>query len=604
MSDILIDYQPTPKQLVFHTTRANEVLYGGAAGGGKSKAIVMDALARCLKYPGTHAYLFRRTYTELEDTLIKEAKSSYPKAIAHYNVGRHDMELINGSACHFRHCASVQDMYNYAGAEIHWLYIDELTSFEREIYDFLKTRLRAKKSLGIEPVVRCASNPGNIGHSWVKSMFVDAGPYLSLVTHIEESKTLGRKKRFTTQYIPALATDNPYITDDYIFELERKPKALREALLMGHWDSFEGQVFTEWVNLPEHYEDRIGTHVISPFTIPPNWPRYMVFDHGYSKPFACLWFAVDSYGRAYAYREWYGFDGTPNKGLYMTPRAIARGILEREQEEAQAGIAVDHIADPAIFDRSRGDSVADQMRDLGTGLGVVFRKGDNQRMAGLMQVHERLAFGQDGKPMMYFFDTCHEVIRTLPSLPYSLVKTEDVDTDAEDHCVTGDTLVLTERGWQRMDALDALTVVGHDGQYHRFADHRLTQKQVPVLRLTTEDGRTVTATPNHRFLLASGEWKRLDELRPGDELMEVQDAGNGMLIVKSVEPAGIADVYNMEVEDTHDYVVNGGFVAHNCYDCVRYFAQARPLAAFDPRHPRKKKFSPYDDDRDQEVNGW
>lgn len=77
-----------------------------------------------------------------------------------------------------------------------------------------------------------------------------------------------------------------------------------------------------------------------------------------------------------------------------------------------------------------------------------------------------------------------------------------------------------------------------------------------------------------------------------------------MLIVKSVEPAGIADVYNMEVEDTHDYVVNGGFVAHNCYDCVRYFAQARPLAAFDPRHPRKKKFSPYDDDRDQEVNGW
>lgn len=227
MADVSIDYSPTPKQCLFHTSTANEVLYGGAAGGGKSKAIVMDALARCLRYPETHAYMFRRTYTELEDTLIKEAKSSYPKAIANYNVGRHDMELFNGSVIHFRHCASVADMYNYAGAEMHWLYIDELTSFEREIYDFLKTRLRAKKSLGIEPVVRCASNPGNIGHSWVKSMFVDAGPYGSLVKHSERSAVLKKTKTFTTQYIPALATDNPYITDDYIFELERKPKALR-----------------------------------------------------------------------------------------------------------------------------------------------------------------------------------------------------------------------------------------------------------------------------------------------------------------------------------------------------------------------------------------
>lgn len=219
MAVIDIDYSPTPKQCLFHTSTANEVLYGGAAGGGKSKAIVMDALARCLRYPETHAFMFRRTYTELEDTLIKEAKSSYPKAIANYNVGRHDMELLNGSVIHFRHCSAVADMYNYAGAEIHWLYIDELTSFEKEIYDFLKTRLRAKKSLGIEPVVRCASNPGNIGHSWVKTMFVDAGPYMSLVKHEEISQVLRRKKIFTTQYIPAFATDNPYITDDYIFEL-------------------------------------------------------------------------------------------------------------------------------------------------------------------------------------------------------------------------------------------------------------------------------------------------------------------------------------------------------------------------------------------------
>lgn len=420
--------------MLFHTTTANEVLYGGAAGGGKSKAIVMDALSRCLRYPETHAYMFRRTYTELEDTLIKEAKASYPKALARYNVGRHDMELINGSVIHFRHCSSVADMYNYAGAEMHWLYIDELTSFEREIYDFLKTRLRAKRSLGIEPVVRCASNPGNIGHSWVKSMFVDAGPYMSYVKHTEKSQTLKRTKTFTTQYIPALATDNPYITDDYIFELERKPKQLRLALLEGHWDAFEGQVLSEWVDDPTHYQDRNGTHVIEPFTIPLHWPRYFAFDHGYSKPFACIWAASDEAGRLYVYREWYGSDGVPDHGLYLSPKEIAKGIWDREEQERLDNLRIDRVCDPAIFDRSRGDSVADMMRNFdGYGHGIIFRKGDHERLPGLQQVHERLRFDQDGRPMMYFFKTCRDCIRTLPALPYDKTRVEDVDSKSEDH---------------------------------------------------------------------------------------------------------------------------------------------------------------------------
>ena len=433
MPRIEVNYVPTPKQQLFHTTTANEVLYGGAAGGGKSKAIVMDALARCLKYPGTHAYLFRRTYTELEDTLIKEAKASIPKGIGKYNVSRHDWSLFNGSVLHFRHCASVQDMYNYAGAEIHWLYMDELTSFEYEIYTFLKTRLRAIKALGIEPVVRCASNPGNIGHGWVKAYFVDAGPYMSLITRTEKSEVLGREKKFTVQYIPAYATDNPYITEDYIFELERKPKALRDALLYGHWDAFEGQVFTEWTSSEEHFMDRRYTHVIEPFEIPLDWPRYMGFDHGYTRPWAAGWFAVAPDKRLYMYRELYGATG-PNKGDEKSPREIARAIVEAEELERRENIRVDRIADPAIFDRSRGDSVADLMRDMdGRMGGPIFRKGDNNRLNGLMQVHERLRFNEAGLPGVQFFKTCYNTIRTLPALPYSLTKVEDVDTDAEDH---------------------------------------------------------------------------------------------------------------------------------------------------------------------------
>lgn len=435
MASVALDYRPTPKQAMFHASKANEILYGGAAGGGKTKAIIMDALFRCLKWPGTEAWVFRRTYSELEDTDIKEAKASYPKELATYNAGRHEMQLVNGSTIKFRHCASVADMYNYKGAEIQWLYFDELTSFEFEIYDFLKTRLRAKKSLGVVPVVRSSSNPGDIGHGWVKKMFVDAAPYMQIFTREIVSKATGKKKVFQMQYIPSLATENPHIGDDYIFQLESKPEALRNALLFGDWNAFEGQVFTEWADKPEHYRDRLWTHVVEPFEIPLNWPRYMSFDYGYSRPFSCGWWAVAPDRTVYRYREWYGCEpNRPNIGLKLTPQQIAQGIVEREKNcEAAEGLKVLRIADPAIFDRSRGESIAQIMEPSGARPGVYFSPGDHNRLPGKAQFHERLRFDEAGRPKMQVFSTCVDFIRTIPTLPYSLTKVEDIDSDAEDH---------------------------------------------------------------------------------------------------------------------------------------------------------------------------
>ena len=436
MPTCVINYQPTKKQAMFHASPANEILYGGAAGGGKTKALIMDALFRCLKWPNTVAVIFRRTYQELEDTDIKEAQSSYPESIATYNAGRHEYRLVNGSKILFRHCENAADRFRYSGLEAQHMYFDELTTFEQVVYDFLKTRLRAKRSLGCVPIVKSASNPGNIGHGWVKKLFVDAGPYMEIRTQEVYSETLHKTKKIKTQYIPSLATENPYITDDYIFELEQKPEALRRALLNGDWDSFEGQVFKEWKDDPAHYKDRLWTHVIEPFDIPADWPRYFGFDHGYSKPFSCGWFAMGPDGCLYRYKEWYGCKPRQaNVGIELTPAQITEGILEREAPEIRDNIKVLRVADPAIFDKSRGDSVADQMAPgfYGRRQGVVFDKGDNARIAGKMQMHERLRFDEHGRPKLQVFSTCKDFIRTVSTLPYSETKPEDIDTDAEDH---------------------------------------------------------------------------------------------------------------------------------------------------------------------------
>ena len=228
-------------------------------------------------------------------------------------------------------------------------------------------------------------------------------------------------------------TDNLALLEsdpDYLSRLEALPPKLRKAWLDGDWDIFEGRFFEEFKNDPAHYLDRRFTHVIAPFDVPQSWTVVRSFDFGFAKPFSCDWWAVDYDGRAYLIHQLYGCTGTPNEGVKWHPDRIFSEIAAIEKSHRNLrGRRITGVADPSIWDRSRGDAIV----DFADRHGVYFDKGDNQRLTGWMQCHYRLSFDENGLPMVYFFETCKDAVRTLPLLQFSDVNPEDLNTNEEDH---------------------------------------------------------------------------------------------------------------------------------------------------------------------------
>lgn len=216
----------------------------------------------------------------------------------------------------------------------------------------------------------------------------------------------------------------------YIARLASMPEAEKNALLYGDWDSFSGQVFTEWRDKKEHYQDRLHTHVIEPFKVPNDWAIVCAMDWGYSRPFSVGWYAVDRDRRMYRIREYYGCNGSPNVGLKLEPTEVAIKIKEIENEDINLrGKTIRRVGDPAIWGSQGTQSVGELMERER----VSFDKGINDRLSGKMQMHHRLRFDEDGIPMFYVFNTCKHFIRTIPELVYDDSDVEDVNTDGEDH---------------------------------------------------------------------------------------------------------------------------------------------------------------------------
>lgn len=428
-------WTPQPRQAEFMRRGEYEVLYGGAAGGGKSEALVMEAL-RQVSRPHYKGLILRKSFPQLSE-IVEKSLFYYPRAFprAKYNASEHYWLFPSGARICFGSMQRTEDRVKFQGKSYDFIGFDELTHFTWDEYSYMFSRNRANGG-GTVSYIRATANPGGVGHGWVKARFITpAPPGVPVVENAEVRFPDGSVRSFPRSrvFVPSTVFDNAALLandPEYVSRLAMLPPAEKAALLYGDWDSFTGQVFSEWRDDPDGYVSRRGTHVIAPFAIPHGWSVYRGFDFGYSKPFSVGWYAVDGDRRVYRIRELYGCAGAPDVGVRWEPTRIAREILEIERTDPNLkGRYIHGIADPAIFDESRGDSVAALMERQG----VFFERGDNARIAGKMQLHDRLAFDERGEPSFYVFNTCRNFIRTLPALVYSQVNPEDVDTTQEDH---------------------------------------------------------------------------------------------------------------------------------------------------------------------------
>lgn len=427
-------WSPQPKQARFMRAWQDEALYGGAAGGGKSEALVMEALRQCDK-PYYKGLILRKTFTmmgELEDKTYKYYPRIYPGC--RYNKASHEWTFPSGAKVRFGHMQHTSSKMQYQGQAFDFIGFDELTQFTRDEYMYLMSRNRSNGA-GMRCYIRATANPGGIGHGWVKERFVTAmKPTETIWEAVDVTYPDGHVEQMSKSrvFIPSSVFDNPALLENnpnYLASLAAMPYAERRALLYGDWDSFEGQVFMEWKNDPDHYRDRRWTHVIEPFEPPDWWPVYRSLDWGYAKPFSVGWWTVDQDGVAYRIGELYGADA-PDVGKKWTVDALMAKIYEIENSHPWLrGKHVYGVADPAIWQENGGPSIAETADKYR----LDFEKGDHERLAGLQQMHYRLAFDKNGYPMMYVFKNCHAFIRTVPSLVYSQVYVEDVDTKQEDH---------------------------------------------------------------------------------------------------------------------------------------------------------------------------
>jgi len=414
-------------QTNFLASPERDVFYGGAAGGGKSYALLADLLRYC-DNPNHRALIIRRTLDELTE-LVDKSKQLYPKAFpgAVFRESKAMWQFPSGATAWFSYLDKDKDVTRYQGQAFTWIGIDEITHYPTPyVWEYLRSRLRTTDP-DIDAYMRCTGNPGGVGGWWVKKMYIDPAPANTpfAATDVEtgnallwpESAPNGKAGQplFLRKFIPARLTDNPYLakSGEYEAMLRSLPEVERRRLLDGDWDVAEGAAFPEFSR---------GIHVVeaSQVQIPTNWLRLRAADYGYSAPSCVVWGALDWDDTLWIYKEFYG------KG--QTAENLANIIINIEGDDPQMYYSV---LDASCWNRTgTGPSIAETLIRCG----ARFTPSDRNRLAGKMELHRRLQLDPISKePRIKILSTCTNLIRTLSSLPLSKSNPEDVDTKADDH---------------------------------------------------------------------------------------------------------------------------------------------------------------------------
>ena len=399
-------FQPNEgPQTDFLAAPETDVLYGGAAGGGKSYAMLVDPL-RFAHRAAHRALILRRSMPELRE-LIDKSRELYPKAFPGCKF--REVEKIwtfpSGAKLEFGFLERDADVYRYQGQAYSWIGFDEITHLSTEFsWNYLSSRLRTTDP-EIQPYMRCTANPGGAGAHWVKKRYVHPS---------EPNQSFVGEDGLTRKFIPARLDDNPYLSKDGRYEqmLKALPDVQRRQLLEGDWDITEGAAFTE-------FDTEI--HVIPPFEIPIGWERVKGIDYGYASESSCVWGCVDpTDGTLIIYRELY------RKGL--TGEDLAVMITNMELEDP---FSVQGVLDTAAWNRTgtTGPTVGETLQRGGHKL----RRADKNRIQGKIQIHEYLRVQPSGRPKIQIFSSCPNLIRELQSIPLDKSNPEDVDTHAPDH---------------------------------------------------------------------------------------------------------------------------------------------------------------------------
>lgn len=404
-------YLPLPRQTEAHeaveSLKFRRILFGGAAGGGKSRFLRWLAYSVCMKYKNFNVLLLRRTFGELESTHLRDASREANSIGAKCTPSNKRVDFPDtGSLLKFGHCEKETDMNDYLSQEYDLILFDELVTFTETQYLLISSRARSSSNhLNWQPMVVGGTNPGGPGAAWINEMF------------IEKQRDMKKYPAYDPQahcFIRSLLDDNPYVDKGYVEMLMDLPPEMREAYRWGNWDIFPGQYFKEF---------RKHLHVQRLY-VPSDIPRLGGMDWGYLRPGIFLWAVPLDDGRLYIERE-YVFQETAPQEVGLNIALLTR-IFNFTLSDA--------VGDPAMGIRQAesGEDIFELLLK-GSGGQLAVRASKNERINGWMRVRQWLRPLPNGHAGLVISPDCEYLARTLPQLMQDQARLEDVDTTGEDH---------------------------------------------------------------------------------------------------------------------------------------------------------------------------